>query len=270
MKITQGRQARARRVLLYGQHGVGKSSWASGAPRPLFLNLEDGVDDIDCDSTAKLNSVGEVNDALSWLIGNDHEYKTIVLDTADWFEQLLLKQVAQEFGKKTYEEIEYGKGAGRLVAGWQWLLGSLDVVRAKGCNIVLLAHARIDKFSDPAGVAYDRYVPDLHKTSFGLVQEWPDEVLFAKFRVFTQEHKEAFGSKRNIAVGGKERLILTNESSSCVAKNRLRLPDELPLEWTAYQAHWPVGISAPIPAAVKSAGNIAGAITDGSSKQLVS
>lgn len=271
MRITKGRQQKPRRVLFYGMHGVGKSTWASEAPRPLFINLEDGIGDIDCDATPKLNTVGEISDAISWLIGNDHAYQTVVIDTADWFEMMLQKQIAQEFGKKTYEEIEYGKGAGRLIAGWNWLLGSLEVLRGRGMNAVLLAHSRIEKFADPAGVSYDRYVPDLCKTTFGLVQEWPDEVLFARFRTLTTEVKEAFGTKRNIAVGGKERLVLTSESASCVAKNRLRLPDELPMTWVAYQSHWPAGQqqeAEPIIEHVTPAptGNLDGVIVDGSSK----
>ncbi|MFN9292481.1 MAG: AAA family ATPase, partial [Planctomyces sp.] len=47
VKITTGKKAVPRRVMLYGTHGIGKSSWAAQAPGVLFLNVEDGLNDID-------------------------------------------------------------------------------------------------------------------------------------------------------------------------------------------------------------------------------
>ena len=281
MQTTKGIQPKQRRVLLYGQHGVGKSTWAAEAPEPIFLNFEDGLADINCEATKPLKTIGEVNECLSFLLTQKHEYNTCALDTVDWFESLVMAKVAQEFGEETYQEIDYGRGAGRVTAGWQWLLSTLDMLRdERGMNIVLLSHARIEKFNNPHGAAYDRYVPDLSKQAFGLAQEWCDEVLFAQFRVLATEQKESFGSKRTIAVGGKERYIVTSEAASCMAKNRLRLPEELPMTWAAYQACWPkiaakkepvaairVVAVPPGPAATVAEGNIAGVVIDGSSKK---
>ena len=35
--------------MLYGTHGIGKSTFASCAPKPIFLQTEDGLGEIDCD-----------------------------------------------------------------------------------------------------------------------------------------------------------------------------------------------------------------------------
>lgn len=271
MKIVKGKQAGPRRILLYGQHGVGKSTWASEAPNPIFLNIEDGLADIDCDKTEKLKDIGAINASLSWLISEPHDYQTVVVDSADWFDILLHNQVAGEFGKQSYEEIKYGEGAGRIEKGWQWLLNNLDcLLTHRRMSVIILAHAKIEKFNDPLLASYDRYVPDLSKQAFGYVQEWAQEVLFARFRVFTSETKEAFGSKRNTAIGGKDRYILTNEAGASMAKNRLQLPDELPMSWADYYAYWPKSEPAATPATVIPAqvGNIAGIVVDGSSKVL--
>ena len=45
--------------------------------------------------------------------------------------------------------------------------------------IVLIAHARIERFENPETESYDRYVPRLHRLASQVVQEWCDEVLFA-------------------------------------------------------------------------------------------
>ncbi len=52
LHINKGKRDRARRVLIYGENGVGKSTLASCFPNPLFLNIEDGVGDLDVDSTS--------------------------------------------------------------------------------------------------------------------------------------------------------------------------------------------------------------------------
>ena len=44
--------------MLYGTHGIGKSSWAAQAPGVLFLNVEDGLNDIDCGMIGYLRCKG--------------------------------------------------------------------------------------------------------------------------------------------------------------------------------------------------------------------
>lgn len=280
MKIITGKQARPRRILLYGQHGVGKSTWASEAPSPLFLNVEDGLGDIDCAKTEKLNSFSDVCRAIEWAKGS--EFRTLVLDTADWLERLIFNQVASDAGKPNIAEIGFGKGYGEATKKWEHILYLLEAARLYGKGIVLLAHARVVRFENPETQAYDRYELDLHKSSSGMLQEWCDEVLFASFRVFTRTEDQGFGKERTIALGGKERYIRTNESAAAVAKNRLRLPDELPMSWAAYAAHLasyaPPKIQEAVPPALQEAagffgdslggGDISGLVKDGSSKTV--
>ena len=47
--IQTGRQSKPPRVLLYGVEGIGKSTFGSEAPKPIFIQTEDGLDEIDCD-----------------------------------------------------------------------------------------------------------------------------------------------------------------------------------------------------------------------------
>lgn len=47
--IQSGRKFAPRRVLLYGTHGVGKSSFGARAERPIFIPTEDGLNEIDCE-----------------------------------------------------------------------------------------------------------------------------------------------------------------------------------------------------------------------------
>ena len=111
MKITRGKTVVPRRVMLYGTHGIGKSSWAAQAPDVLFLNLEDGLNDIDCAKTEHLRTYADVKGALSWLFANpDHGFKWVAIDTLDWLESLIHADVAERANKKHISEIPYGAG----------------------------------------------------------------------------------------------------------------------------------------------------------------
>jgi hypothetical protein len=289
MKIITGKQARPRRILLYGQHGVGKSTWASEAPSPIFLNIEDGLGDLDCAKTEHLRTYGEVISAISWVIENGSQFRTIVIDTIDWLERIIFAEVANSAGKTTIGDIGFGKGYLEAVRKWEFVLGLLEQARQRGKGIVLLGHARVVKFEDPEMASYDRYEPDLHKSSNGMLQEWCDEVLFASFRVFTRTEEQGFGKERVIALGGKDRYIRTAQTATAVAKNRLKLPDELAMTWAAYAQHLkapaPAQTVEPIPVVAGPApgvpaelaeladrfgdgpvGNIGGFVVDGSSK----
>ena len=106
MKILKGRQVKPRRVLLYGQEGVGKSTWAAMAPRPIFLDFEDGLGDIEVEKTERLTTFGDTLSALGWLYSQEHEYKTVVFDTADWFEKLIHDQVCQNANVSNIEKVD--------------------------------------------------------------------------------------------------------------------------------------------------------------------
>jgi hypothetical protein len=103
--------------------------------------------------------------------------------------------------------------------------------------VILLAHAKVETFTDPEHAAYDRYSPRLHKHATALITEWADAVLFATRKIITKTQDGGFGRERTIAAGlgkdGGERVLRTVGSPACVAKNRYDLPPELPLSWPA-------------------------------------
>jgi hypothetical protein len=234
-KINKGKVAAPRRVLLYGTHGIGKSSWAAAAPNPIFIQTEDGLSDIGVDRTDLMRDFGDVMTVMGQLYSEPHDYRTAVVDTCDWLEKLMHTAVAREKGKTSIEEIPYKAGYLLAVKHWQIFLSSLDHIRRhRGMNIILLAHAKIEKFDAPDMDTYSRYSPDLHKSASPMVQEWADEVLFARFRVDTIKESEGFNSRAK-AVGDGERIVHTCEAPTHMAKRRLLMPDVIQLSFESYQ-----------------------------------
>ena len=108
-QISKGRKARPRRVMLYGTHGIGKSTFGAMAEKPIFVPTEDGLADIDCESFPLARSLGEVMAALESLYSGDHDYRTVVIDSLDWLERLIwaeVKQVARS-DEGNYPSVRY-------------------------------------------------------------------------------------------------------------------------------------------------------------------
>lgn len=234
-QVHVGRQPAPRRVMLYGIQGVGKSSFASCAPQPIFLPTEDGLGEIDCHRVPLLESFDQMLIALSELYTEPHEYRTVVVDSLDWLERLIWADICARRNVKSIEDIPYAKGYVFALENWRQFLEGLSALRnQRGMTVVLLAHAKIERFENPETDTYDRYVPRLHRTASALIQEWCDEVLFATYKVYTKTSEEGFNRTRAQGIGSGERILRTSERPAHVAKNRLRLPDELPLLWDTY------------------------------------
>lgn len=262
MRIISGKTPAPRRVMLYGVHGVGKSTWAASAPDCLFINLEDGLNDIDCQRTELLHSVSDVLDVLRWLAAEKHEFKWVAIDSIDWLEGIIHAEVAKAAGKNSISDIGYGAGYKQAIAVWDRILFALNYVRKeRGIGVIALAHTAIKRFESPELDSYDRYQPALHDLASALWQEWCDEVLFAFYKVFVRKEDQGFNKERAIAVGSNDRFIRTQETPAVLAKNRLQLPEEIPFSWSAYAGYIQQ------PATGKAGVNISGVVVDGSSKK---
>jgi len=236
-QIQRGRTPAPRRTLVYGVHGVGKSTFGSMAEAPVFIQTEDGLSNIECERFPLAVQYADVIAALAELYTEPHEYRTVVLDSLDWLERLIFADVCKKRGVESIEDIGYGKGYVFALTNWREVLTGLDALRNdRDMGIILIAHAQIERFANPETDTYDRYSPRLHKQASALVQEWADEVLFCTYSVHTKTTEEGFGRKRVQGIGTGERIIRTTERPAHVAKNRLNLPDEFPLDYRIYAA----------------------------------
>jgi hypothetical protein len=244
--IKRGRDSKPPRICLYGPEGIGKSTFAAGCPVPVFIQLEDGLDEIDADKFPKAETLEQVKDQLDVLIVENHQYQTVVIDTADWLEKLIHKEVCRRDNKPSIELCNggYGKGYGIALDIWKnEILARLDALRTKGMIVVLLAHARVERFEDPdQSVSYDRYSLKLNCSksfsSQALISEWVDALLFATRKVIVRTEETKPGKVRGTAVGlgadGGTRIIRPYGSPSAVAKNRYGISTEIPLSWQAF------------------------------------
>jgi hypothetical protein len=228
--ITRGKQERPLRVIVYGVEGVGKSTFGSQAPSPIFLCAEDGTSHLDVARFPSPRTWNEALEAIRVLTHEDHPYKTLVVDTLDWLEPLCWQAVCQLHGKQSIEDFGYGKGYVLAVEQWRILLGRLDtLLRTRRMHIVMVAHAAVKRVDDPQTGPFDRYRMKLHEKSSDVLREWVDAILFARHEVKTIERN---GKSRGMSSG--VRLLHTTWTAAYDAKNRFDLPETLPLSWEEF------------------------------------
>ena len=240
-QIQRGRISKPPRILVHGTEGVGKSTFASQAPRPIFVQCEDGLDEIDCEKFPLATTYDDVVAALMELRTGEHEYETIVIDSVDWLERLIWDKLCAQYGVNSIEKVDggYAKGYTHALTCWREIIDHLNVLRnVRGMVILMIAHSKVERFEDPESSPYDRYSPRLHKHAAALVSEWADAVLFATRKIRTQSEDTGFNRKRTIAhaIGkdGGDRVLRCVGGPSCVAKNRYGIIEELPLSWPAF------------------------------------
>lgn len=232
------------RLLVYGVEGIGKSTLAGGAPSPVFLGPEDGTFHLDVARFPEPRDWQDIMDAVTALLGDGHEYKTLAIDTLDWIEPLIWSQLVRKANKPEITNIEdfgYGKGYTKALDTWRELLSLLERVRKeKRMHVILLAHSQVKTWKNPEGDDFDRYTLKIHDKAAGLCKEWCDAVLFTNHETYADKDSR---TKRVKGVSTGARLLYTQRTAAYDAKNRYDLPDTLPLNWeelwSAIQAHQP-------------------------------
>lgn len=221
-------------ILAHGTEGVGKSTLAANAPRCLVLDIgEKGTGDIPVFGRLRPTSWDDLLGILSELAREQHEYRSVALDSLDWLEPMCWKHVCDKAGKPNLKAFGYGDGYTAALDEWRVLRARLEDLQVqKGMNVVLIAHSHCNTFKNPDAAQgdYDRYQLKLQKQAAALWKEWAKAVLFLQY---DRSVVEVDG--RNKGIDNGKRVIFTRMSAAYDAKNRLWLPEKLPLSWSSLE-----------------------------------
>lgn len=245
--ITTGKQSRPPRMILLGTEKVGKSHFAAGTDNPIFIPVkgEEGIDDLDVAKFPVVNSYEEILQALGTLYTQDHDYQTVVIDSASTLEPIIHKSICEDDPKKP-SSIElamggYGKGYVEALGRWRNIMEALDALRTKK-NIasILIGHVTVKLFNDPLGESFDMYEFDVHKKAAAALYRWADVIGFANTKKVVKKEDTGFGSgkKRAVDISNGQRFLYTQKSPSYPAGGRGvygHLPTEIPLDWNSFK-----------------------------------
>lgn len=247
LKIHTGKAGGALKVVVYGPEGIGKSTLAAHFPRPVFIDTEGSTRHMDVSRTDKPSSWTMLMEQVQYIRSDPGVCSTLVIDTADWAEQLCIASICADKKLSGIEDMGYGKGYVYLAEEFGRLLNLLEEIVGRGVHVVLTAHAMMRKFEQPDEMgAYDRWELKLQKKTSALVKEWSDLLLFANYKTLSVAADDK--GKKFKAQGGR-RVIYTSHHPCWDAKNRLGLPEELPLDFSALAQYISTGTapSAPVP-----------------------
>ncbi len=218
-EISSGVIPCAKKVVLYGPEGIGKSTFASRFPKNLDVNR-----------LPKPTSWEMLCQEVEYILQNPTLCRTLVIDTIDWAETLCIQSLCAKHNVNGIEGFGWGKGYTYLKEEMGRLLNRLSAIKDAGVNVLLTAHAQIRKFEQPDELgAYDRWELKLGKQTCPIVKEWADLLLFANYKTVTVAVDEK-GNKHK-AQGGR-RVMYTSHHPCWDAKNRFGLPDECPFDYS--------------------------------------
>ena len=233
MNIITGKIVSAKKTVVYGPEGIGKSTFAARFPKPLFIDTEGSTKDMDVSRFEKPSSWTMLLEQVKYTRQHPDICKTLVVDTIDWAEAMCVEHICEKHQKGGIESFGYGTGYVYVREEFGRFLNLLEDVINAGINVTLLAHAQLRKFEQPDEMgAYDRWELKLGKKTASqispLVKEWADMLLFANYKTFSVAVDDK--GKKHKAQGGK-RVMYTSHHPCWDAKNRYGLPDEVPFDY---------------------------------------
>jgi hypothetical protein len=216
------------KIIIHADSGMGKTTLASMAPKPLFIGLDDGGRKIRNPKTGEpltvIEGVSTFQDVLD--VFSDHtlfdDYETGVLDTITLTETLaidwILQNVAGPKGKRMSNIVEYGynKGYTHLYEAMDKLTPLFDALVRRGKNIILIAQSANHKVANAGGEDFLREGPRLSSSSNANIEarfcEWADHILrLAYLNVVVDERK---------VIGDNTRAVFTDGEAYFRAKSR--------------------------------------------------
>lgn len=232
-------------MVIHGVEGVGKTSLPAFAPTPIYMmsrgetGLLTLIDNNRIPETAHFPEAmtwSEVLSQVDWLATAEHKFKSLVMDTGNGLERLCHEHVCAtefngEWGQKGFAN--YNRGYEVSCSEWLKFIAALDRARDRGVQPFLLCHTKIKNFKNPEGSDYDRYTPDMHEKTWGLTLKWADFVAFVNYETFVNKDKDASQKK---GFGGQKRIMYTERHAAFDAKNRLGLPEKIPLGESAKES----------------------------------
>jgi hypothetical protein len=231
-RIQVGRKRQPLRLIVHGPPGVGKSTFASNAPAPVFIDTDRRTNHLDV-ARFEPDTWPEVANFLNEVRTSDR-FQTVVLDTLDHLELLIHNHILSTHKKSNIEEVGggYGKGYKYALDEWRRLTAYLEMLRAAGKNVVMLAHSQVKTFQNPAGENYDMYQLKLYDKASALLRERSDLVGFA---TWDDTGVKKQGANKAKAAGGLERELHFGHNPAYESKKGFDLPDSMELDWHQFQ-----------------------------------
>lgn len=236
-------KGRGKKIIIYAESGMGKTTLASLAPTPAFIGLDDGgvvlQHPITGENLRYVPGIESFSDVRAALQAPAYaNYETIVVDTVtlleEWCVAHMLATVPNEKGAMMNNIVQYGymKGYRHLYDIMKLILPDCDALVRAGKNVILIAQAANHAVANPGGEDFLRSGPRLYPgTASGgtpsveaLYCEWADHIFRIGYQYLAVDGKKVTG-------GENKRAIFVHPEPHFRAKSRTLGPDKAVVEF---------------------------------------
>jgi len=239
-QAQRGRQQTARRMFIFGDGGLGKTTLAAGAPRPIWIDINQGSLGFDVArytfdevGRTKPDTFEEVLAALGDIARNGKDFGAVVIDVLSDLEQLIFVEVVKA-DKKAASIAEvgggYDKGYVAAVDYWRRVLNLCEDCWRAGLHVVFLDHSDVKKEKNAGGADYGRGMPKIHPLASKLIHTWSDYTLFLEIeKTLVPDNPDQRKAKKEYAISDGKRLLHARPAAEYMAKSRPELADPIEL-----------------------------------------
>lgn len=223
--------------VIYGQNGIGKTTFAAMPPNTVFADVERGIPErLRNIPRFQINSLAEQIGMFEALRTQQHNYSHVVIDSLSALNNKLTEEICREqkwtlpdgrpdVGEKGYT----GYGRGEKIAGEKFAALANAAIKLKedrNIAITMLAHVRIIKIRPPDIEEYARYDLALPATAIEVLTQRADIVGFMSYPITTMRDDK----NRNAiakAIGEADARLYLRNAATHNAKNRYELPESI-------------------------------------------
>lgn len=249
------------KILIYGKSGIGKTTLASMAPKPVFIGVDDGGRRIrnpltgePVDSINGIENFQDIRDALRQK-GLFEDYSSVVIDTVTKVEELVTHHILETVtkdGKRMPTFRHFGwDGERHMLDQYRLLLTDLDPHIRAGRNVILLAQLSQITVANAEGADYLEDGPKLqHRKDCSVrteLVEWADHVLRVGYLEFVVDKESAKSRVGKVRTNDATRAVFTGGAQHFIAKSRpvmynretpYRIPAVIPFMDETDQSLW--------------------------------
>ena len=242
-------------ITIVAAPGAGKTTLGALFPNPIFIQAEEGMSVFEtwaeelrpvifpslprANKKEKISTKDALLDQLRSLAQQDHDFKTLVIDSVTSLHSLFEHEVCEDYEVDNVADAAGGFHKGYLVVKEMHseIKTACDYLRnKKGMTVIFLAHSGVQKMKNrPDAEEYSVYSLDMHKDSIPVYVNLVDAVLYLRQEEFVKggaTDKKGVTTKLGKVVQTGDRILVTSGDGRIGyvnAKNRYDLDSEIPM-----------------------------------------
>lgn len=224
-------------TVIYGQAGIGKTTFACMPPGTIVADIERGIPErLRNVPRFQVDSMSDLLGLIDQLTTQPHGYTHLVIDSVSALNQRLTDQVCREqkwllpdgqldMGEKGFGA--YGRGEKIVTEKFGVLANRALLLKEKrNVAVTFLAHVRIAKVRPPDTDEYARYDLALPAGAIEILTQRADVVGFISYPIQTIKN-DANRNAMAKAIGSADAVLYLRSAATHNAKNRFELPGEI-------------------------------------------